>query len=180
MQSVSEKKVKPGMSPARRWSGLYTVGLMLLLLVFFADHQWTHTGFFTSRFGYAEMVALYFPIVVSMLAPIVRTIQGRNETARKLDIISDVCLALGSLWLRITFPFDFAHLASVFPTSIQFAFGWVNNTIGQIILVLQVIIGVLSALSGLVSYARERGDLNSPSNTTSGEAILPGKSDNKY
>jgi uncharacterized integral membrane protein len=156
MLPAEEKKMVKAMSPARRWSGLYTLGLLILLLLFFAYHQAKQTGFFTSQFGPAERVALYLPIVISTLAPIVRMVQGRNEAARLVDAVSDVCLGLGSLWLRITFPFNFAHFADLFPTSIQFAFTWLNDSVGRIILLLQIIIGFLSALSSIVSYIRER------------------------
>ncbi len=156
MQPAEENKVEQPMSPARRWSGLYTVGLMILLLVFFVYHQMKQTGFFTSNFGLPEMAALYLPIGISMAAPLVRAIQGRNETALLVDAVSDVCLAIGSLWLWISFPFDFAHLADVFPDGLQFAFAWLNNGIGRIILLLQVIIGAISAVSSSVSYKRAR------------------------
>jgi hypothetical protein len=168
MQPSSRKGNENRMSPARRWSGLYTVGLMLLLLVFFVYHQWTRSGFFTSSFGYAEMVALYFPILFSMLAPIVRAIQGRDEIARQVDVVSDICLVLGSLWLLIRFPFDFAHLADVLPSAIQFALAWLNDSIGRIILILQIIIAFISALSGIVTNLRERSRSASSTNTLSG------------
>ncbi len=156
MASADGKNTHKTMTPARRWSGLYTVGLMILLLVFFVYHQTKQTGFFTSNFGLPEMVALYLPIGISMAAPLVRAIQGRNETALLVDAVSDVCLAIGSLWLWISFPFDFAHLADVFPAGLQFAFAWLNNGIGRIILLLQVIIGAISALSSIVNYVRAR------------------------
>jgi hypothetical protein len=125
MRETEKNSVNQGMSPVRRWSGLYTVGLMLLLLVFFAYHQWKRSGFFTPAFGPAEMMALYLPIV-------------------------------GSLWLLISFPFDFAHLADVLPLAIQFALAWFTNNIGRIVLLLQIIIGFISALSSAVSYFRDR------------------------
>jgi hypothetical protein len=156
MRETKKNSVNHGMSPVRRWSGLYTVGLMLLLLVFFAYHQWKRSGFFTPAFGPAEMMALYLPIVVSLIAPILRTVQGRNDSARLVEVISDVCLAVGSLWLLISFPFDFAHLADVLPLAIQFALAWFTNNIGRIVLLLQIIIGFISALSSAVSYFRDR------------------------
>ncbi len=145
-------KNEGGLSPLRRWSGLYTVGLMILLLLFFAIHQRRDTGFFTSQFGTAEMVALYLPILVSMAAPILRAILGRAEPARLVEAISDVCIALGSLWLRYTFPFNFAHIADIFPPTIHFAFTWINDNIGRLILLLQIIIGFISALATFGGY----------------------------
>ncbi len=156
MQPTDITKSEKAMSPARRWSGVYTLVLLILLFIFFALHQKRQTGFFTSKFGPAEMVALYLPILVAMIAPIVRMVQGRNRTALLVDTISDVCLAVGSLWLRHTFPFDFTHLAGVFPAGFPFAIAWLNDGIGRIILLLQIIIGFISALTSIVTYIRER------------------------
>ena len=156
MQPEDSTKSEKAMSPARRWSGIYTLVLLILLLIFFALHQKSQTGFFTSSFGPAEMVALYLPILIAMIAPVVRMVQGRNRMALLVDTISDVCLAVGSLWLRLTFPFNFTHLAGVFPVGFQFAFAWLNDGIGRIILLLQIIIGFISALTSIVTYIRER------------------------
>jgi len=157
MQPSEEKKVEKVMTPARRWSGMYTVILMTLLLIFFAIHQQKQTGFFTHAFQTPEMVALYLPILVSMAAPILRVIQGRYDPARLVEGFSDLSLAIGSLWLLSSFPFNFAHLADVFPVSMHFAFAWLNNNVGRFILLLQIVIGFISALANIVSYLRDQG-----------------------
>ena len=136
----------------QRWLGLVTHVLMLLLLAFFAYHQWKITGFFTSKFGWTEMLALYLPILMSLVAPVQRLVQGRRNPARPTEAISDLSLAAGSLWLRVIFPFDFTHLADPVPPTMRFAFGWINNDIGKWILVLQVVIGLLSCATTLASY----------------------------
>lgn len=144
------------MSSARRLGGLYTIGLMVLLLLFFAIHQRQNTGFFTDKFGIPEMVALYLPILTSMAAPLLRLIQGRNDPARLAELVSDLCVAVGSLWLWETFPFNFARIGNVFPATIHFVFTWLNDNIGRIILLLQIIIGFISALATAGSYLTER------------------------
>ena len=136
----------------QRWLGLFTDGLMLLLLAFFAYHQWKSTGFFTSKFGWTEMFALYVPILMSLAAPVQRFVQGKRNPARPIEAVSDLSLAIGSLWLRVIYPFDFTHLADPFPHSMRFAFGWINNDVGKWILVLQVVIGFLSCATTLASY----------------------------
>ena len=136
----------------QRWLGLIPDVLMLLLLVFFAYHQWKITGFFTSKFGLTEMFALYVPILMSLVAPFQRLVQGRRNPARPFEALSDLFLAVGSLWLRIIFPFDFFHLADPFPPTMRFAFGWITNDVGKWILVLQVVIGFLSCATTLASY----------------------------
>jgi hypothetical protein len=163
MQPVEEKKDEVVMTPARRWVGLYTVGLMLLLLAFFVYHLWKGTGFFTDKFGPMEMIALYAPIVISMAAPIQRAIQGRNNPARPIEAASDLSLAIGSLWLWNHFPFNFAHLADPFPSVMRFAFAWITNDIGRWILLIQVIIGFISAISTIMTYLSvRRNKLDAP------------------
>ena len=156
MRLIESKPDGNLLNAARRWSGLYTIGLIILLLVFFGFHQWKRTGFFTDRFGPIEMAALYLPIVISLVAPLLRTIQGKNDPARLLEAVSDISLAVGSIWLWIAFPFDFTHFADVFPPSIHPAFSWINDRVGRIILLLQVALGLISVLATTVSYLRER------------------------
>lgn len=144
------------MTPARRWGGLYTVVLMLLLLVFFAYHQWKQTAFFTDKFGIMEMVALYLPILISLAPPIQRAIQGQVNPSRPVEASANLLLALGSLWLRYVFPFNFSHIADIFPERMHFAFAWLTNDVGKIILILQVVVGFILAFSFTASYLAER------------------------
>jgi hypothetical protein len=140
----------------QRWAGLYTVILMVLLLVFFFYHQWVRSAFFTNKFGWAEMIALYAPIIISLAPPLQRLIQGKRNAARPLEAITDLSLALGSLWLWNHYPFDFAHLGDIFPPVMRFAFAWITNNVGRFILLLQIVLGFMSGITTLVTYARER------------------------
>ncbi len=153
MQPITQaKKELEILSPTQRWAGMYTVVLMLLLLAFFGYHQWKNTGFFTDKFGWVEMLALYAPILISLAPPIQRLIQGKRNAARPLEAATDLSLAIGSLWLRVVFPFNFAHLADPFPPAMRFAFAWITNDVGRWILVLQVVIGFLSSATTLATY----------------------------
>lgn len=156
MRAPTEKINQSSMTPAQRWAGLYTVGLMLLLLIFFAYHQWANTGFFTAKFGWIEMLALYGPIVISLAPPLQRAVQGQRNPARPLEAASDLLLAVGSIWLRNTFPFNFAHLADPFPAAMRFAFAWLTNDVGRFILLLQILIGFISATATIASYISVR------------------------
>jgi hypothetical protein len=157
MQSPpQEKKELDNLSPAQRLAGLYTDILMLLLLAFFAYHQGKNTGFFTDKFGWAKMLALYAPILISLGPPIQRLIQGQRNPARPLEAATDLSLAIGSLWLWTHFPFNFTHLADPFPAAMHFAFAWITNNIGRLILLLQVIIGLISSVSTMGSYLAVR------------------------
>ncbi len=156
MSSPTIKYEKENLTLPQRWAGLYTTILMLLLLVFFGYHQWAKTGFFTERFNRVEMLALYGPIVISLFPPIQRLIQGRRNPARPLEAITDLSLAVGSLWLRRIFPFSFAHLVDPFPPAMRFAFAWLTDDAGRFILLLQIIIGFISAFATMASYFSAR------------------------
>jgi hypothetical protein len=161
MKAEENPKNKPSMTTAQRWAGLYVVILMLLLLAFFLYHQFTQTGFFTDKFKWQEMIALYAPIIIAMAPPIQRAIQGKRNAARPLEAATDFSLALGSLWLWNHFPFDFAHLGDVLPATMGHAFDWINNNVGRFILLLQIVTGSISGLGMLVSYFRERKKVSS-------------------
>ena len=158
-ETMSDRNI---VTPARRLSSIFSVGLTVLLLIFFGIHQKDNTGFFTNRFGTAEMVALYLPILISMGAPLMRILMGSLDPARLVEAFSDVCLGVGSIWLRHTFPFDFSHIAVVFPPNIQVGFGWLNDNVGRIILVVQIIIAFISAFATVGSYLTERGIITLP------------------
>lgn len=140
------------LAPSQRWGGLATVAAMLVLLGFFALHQSANTGFFNNRFGTVEMLALYGPILIALAAPIVRAISGRQNPARPFEVAMNISLAIGSLWLAIVFPFNFAHLTDVLPNAIQFIFAWITNDIGRVVLILQVIIGAIIAPMTMIKY----------------------------
>ena len=141
---------------SQRWAGLATVVAMLGLLGFFLLHQSTNTGFFTPRFGSFEMLALYLPILVSFAAPIVRAIGGRQNPARPFQAAMSSTLALGSLWLVIIFPFNFARLADVLPSALQFVISWINDDMGRFILILQVLLGIIAAPLTIRKFFSER------------------------
>lgn len=162
MQKPAQPEIDPEMlTPAQRRAGLYSVFLLIVLLGFFLYLQLSDSGFFTEAFKWPEMLALYVPILLSMAAPIERFIVGRRDSGILLEAIADYALGIGSLILWIVFPFDFSHLAEALPANMQFLLGWINNTIGKIILLLQVVIGLLSGVAKTRDYVRMRRSVRS-------------------
>jgi hypothetical protein len=139
--------------PQRVAEPVFSVITVTLLCGFFAAHQLTNTGFFTAQFGPADMLCVYGPILLTFAAPFMRALTGRRNPGRPLEAVANVCAALAALWLLHMFPFDFTRFADVFPAQLQFLFAWVSDGIGKIALVLQVVIGALSALAVMVSFA---------------------------
>lgn len=152
MRTTEEQTEKEILSTWQRWAELLTIPAMLLIFSFFAYHQGAKTGFFTSKFEGLEIVCLYGPMLLSLAAPIIRAVSGRRNPARPLEAATNMFLAIGSLWLLQVFPFNFSHLADALPASLQFVLAWVTNEIGGFVLLLQVVVGALSAVLILGQY----------------------------
>jgi hypothetical protein len=152
MNTQTQKASNEVLSVSQRWLEASFDVPMLLLFGFFAYHQVTQTGFFTAQFGPVEMICLYGPILISLVAPVVRALTGRRNPARPFDVATYLSLALGSLWLLIVFPFDFSHLADVLPGAIRFVIAWISNDVGRIIMALQVFLGPVSSAMTIWRY----------------------------
>jgi hypothetical protein len=157
MNTVAQKANKEILTTTQRWLEFAVVTVMLLLLGFLLYHQSANTGFFTAKFGTLEMVCLYAPILLSVTAPVVRAFTGHRNPARPYEAATSLVLALGSLWLLIVFPFNFSHLADTLPSGIRFLLAWFPDDLGKVLLLLQAILGPLSAaLTGWRYFAANR------------------------
>lgn len=156
MQTNAPQSDRETLTPAGRWGELAIIGAMLGLLGYLAVHQWARTGFFTAAFGPREMLALYGPILISFAAPIVRAVTGQRNPGRPFEALTNLCLALGSLWLLIVFPFDYSHLADPLPGALRFVLAWITNGVGRAFMILQVILCPISALAALWRYVSVR------------------------
>src|SRR5215471_388754 len=113
MKTVVKPTEKEILTIPQRWGEGVTIVVMLLLLSFFAYHQAANTGFFTAKFGVIEMFFLYGPILLSLVAPGSRALNGHRNPARPLEAATNMFLAIAALWLLTVFPFNYAHLADV-------------------------------------------------------------------
>jgi hypothetical protein len=146
---------KDTLSMAQRWLELSFVAALGLLFGFFVRHQAANTGFFTEKFGIVEMVCLYTPIILAAAAPLIRAFTGHRNPARPFEAASSLFTALTAVWFLLVFPFNFAHFGDVLPTSVRFILTWINDDIGKIPLILQVILGPISAIVTVWQYIRE-------------------------
>ena len=156
MKAFVERTDEQALTAAQRWAGLIIVVAMLLLFCFFAYHELANTGLFTAAFGPLEMFCLYGPILLALVAPIARALNGRQNPARPFEAATNMFMAIGALWLVIVFPFDFSHLADVLPGAIRFVLSWITNDIGRVLLLLQVVVGPISALTTTLKYLSVR------------------------
>lgn len=152
MNTIGQKTDKDLLTLPQRWAELCTVLVMLLLMGFFVYHQVAQTGFFTASFGAWEMVCLYGPLLCSCVAPTVRAVAGQRSPARPFEAATNLFLAISASWLLMVFPFNFAHLADALPGALHFVLAWVNNDLGRIVLILQIIVCPIVALVTLWIY----------------------------
>lgn len=146
MRTREEYSKKDILTPGQRLGEGFSIVIMCCVIGFFVYHQVAQTGFFTAAFGSVGIVCFYGPMLLSLAAPMARAVIGRRNPARLLEVVTNVSMALGAYWLLQAFPFDFTHLADALPEGIRFAFAWINNDLGRIPFLLQVIVCPLAAL----------------------------------
>jgi hypothetical protein len=73
-------------APQRVAEPIFSLIGVMVLCSFFAYHQLMQTGFFTARFGPLEMLCIYVPIVLSLLAPFARAMSGYRTPSRPLSM----------------------------------------------------------------------------------------------
>jgi uncharacterized membrane protein YhdT len=156
MSAVVQKRNREVLTLGQQVGELMSIPVLLLLYAFFAYHQVANTGFFTSRFGPFEMACFYGPLLLSVAAPLARAFIARRNPARPFEIATNLFLVLASLWLLQVFPFDITHFADALPAALRFLFTWMNNDIGRLILMLQILVGSLAALFTAGKYLAVR------------------------
>lgn len=152
MNSVTSRHDDEFLSIAQRCAELLTVIPMVLVFLFFALHQVLNTGFFTSSFGKSEMVCLYGPMLFTLTVPLVKATIGRRNPARPFEVVSNLFMAAGSLWLIAVFPFDFSHFGDFLPEVFHFPLSFITNGIGMIILALQVVGATIAAIVAAIKF----------------------------
>ena len=144
------------LTPLQR-GGEALIALALLLLTgFFVVHQSTNTGFFTARFGTLEALLLYVPLLLAIIDSLLQAFTGHRNLARPFEAASSLLLGLAALWFLVVFPFDFTHLADALPEGLRFILAWVTDDIGRIPLIIQAIIGPITAFQVMRRYLAAR------------------------
>ena len=156
METTSKRSQREILSPSQRFGELVSIFVMFLFMGFFVSHLVANTGFFTAAFGPWEMFFFFGPMLLALTPPLIRAMTGARQTARPMESLSNAFAAVGALWLLMVFPFEFAHLADVLPAGLRFTLAWVNNDIGRIPLILQVIVCPVMALVVIWQYVAHR------------------------
>ena len=141
-KEVARDKLRTG----ERFGEAIGIVLSFLVLLFFIENQVQDTGFFTSAFGTTEMVLFYGCLVLGMFAPLLRLFLGRRNQVRPADIFAGAFFVVATSYLLWVFPFDFSHLADLFPESMQFLLDWISNDVAVILFSLAIVVSLIVAI----------------------------------
>jgi len=161
MQTESEAKYasrKDYLTLPQRFGELTSVIFILLLLAFYAYNQIENTGFFTSKFGGWEMLALYGSISLSLLPPLMRAKIARRNSVRPLEAFCNLFFAFSILYLLLVFPFNFAHFPDALPAFVRFMFWWLTNDVARILIFLGFLGALASFITNIVKYGNFKLD----------------------
>ena len=151
-----DRASRDSLKPSERVGEFVGAAISVLVLYYFYESQVTATGLFTAAFGPTEQLAFYGPFVFGLLINLIRGTYGRKHAVRPLQSLQGAALAIGSMWLLYIFPFDFTHLTALLPHVLQVPFWWISNPVGQLLLVLGIIGGLVSMVAHAVMYATSR------------------------
>ncbi|HUV60752.1 MAG TPA: hypothetical protein VMW71_01105 [Thermoplasmata archaeon] len=142
------------------------------LLWFFVAHKLEDTGFYTDEFGTLEMTMLFSAGGFAVLLAALRIMIRRRNLLRPLDVASFLLFAIAHAVLLARFPFDFEYVADALPSFLQWTVGWMNDTVGAIILALGIVGGIVGAIVTLLTYLGVREELRSSAEQQSQPPIV--------
>ena len=116
-----KKEVEKDVMPfSERVGNAVAIVAIILATLYFVAHQAWSTGFFTSRFGFAEALLLYSSLLYGLIPTSVKGLVGRRNLARIFEVFGSILTTIVLVWLYVVFPFDFSHFADVLPTFARF------------------------------------------------------------
>lgn len=147
----SEAK-KDVMKLSERAGELIGISCILVLLVFFINHQTSSTGFFTSEFGRLEQFLFYGSLSFGIITGIGKIIVGRKNAIRPLEAFGALFSFIALLWLLDVFPFDFTHLTDILPEFLRLITIWISNDITKIFMIIGIIGSFVTAIYIIALY----------------------------
>ena len=150
------------MSYSERVGNVVAVAVIILVTLYFVAHQMGSTGFFTSKFGSAEMFLFYAALLYGLVPTGVRGLVGRKNLARLFDVFGSVLATITLVWLYVIFPFDFAYFADVLPSFLRFLLQWISNDIARVLMVIGIIVAPIMAVYTAVFYVFVHKELAKP------------------
>ena len=123
-----------------------------LIVLYFVAHQTWSTGFFTTTFGTLEMIMLYGSLIVWIVTAALEGV-GQRFLSRLFDTFGGLIFAaVGTAWLFVVFPFEFAYFADVLPDFLRFLVQWISNDIARVLMVLGIILTLVFQVTAPITY----------------------------
>jgi hypothetical protein len=154
VQESQRHTEKEYLTPAQRFGEVISLIISALIIGYFLRLWTIGAGFFTSAFGPPEQFWFFAPMLLGLAAPTVRLLVGRRNPARPFEIVTDVFMVIGAIWLLRVFPFDFSHLGDALPGNLPALLNWVPNWLGKVGLALQLVGGVIALIVTTVQFLR--------------------------
>jgi len=159
---VEAEAKKDTLPYSERVGNIVAVVVIILVVLYFAAHQMWSTGFFTSKFGSAEMFLFYASLLYGLVPTSIRGLVGRKNLARLFDVFGSVLFTITLVWLYVIFPFDFAYFADVLPSFLRFLLQWISNDIARVLMMLGIIVAPVMAVYTVILYVFVRKELLKP------------------
>jgi len=156
-----KKEVEKDVMPfSERVGNAVAIVAIILATLYFVAHQTWSTGFFTSRFGFAEALLLYSSLLYGLIPTSVKGLVGRRNLARIFEVFGSILTTIALVWLYVVFPFDFSHFADVLPTFARFLLQWLSNDIARLLMIMGIIMMPISAAYNMVLYIFVRKEIS--------------------
>lgn len=156
---AGRRATKDRLRISERTGELFGAVITVIVFLFLYGNQLRGAAFFTSSFGGPAQLFFYGPLLAGVILSFARAVYGRRNAIRPFDCLNMLFLAVAAFWLLSAFPFDFAHFGGMFPSQIQFMFGWLNNDIGRVLFVLAGVVSLINVVYTAALYSAVRGQL---------------------
>jgi hypothetical protein len=154
------------MTFSERIGNLVGIAAIVVAILFFVAHQTGSTGFFTSKFGIAEIFLFYATLLYGLVENIARFFIRSKNTGRLFDVFGSVVITIALAWFFVVFPFNFAYVADVLPDFLRFLLQWISNDVARALMILGLIVAPVSAVYQALLYLFVRRELSQPTSGT--------------
>ncbi|MDG7007736.1 MAG: hypothetical protein JRN06_05790 [Nitrososphaerota archaeon] len=156
---AGRRAMKDRLRVSERTGELFGVVIAVIVFLFIYENQLRGAAFFAPSFGSLAQFFFYAPLFTGMILSFGRAVYGRRNAIRPFDSLNMLFLAVSAFWLLSVFPFDFSRFGEMFPSAIQFVFGWLNNAIGRVLFALAGVASLVNMVYTAVLYSAVRGQL---------------------
>jgi hypothetical protein len=130
-----------------------TTFFTVLVFGFYMAHYVLSTGFFTGAFTPLLATIFYGSVLWAIVNVSFKAATARKDILALVEFIGAVLFAVTAAWFFVAFPLNFAHVADVFPGSLQFLFTWLTNDIGRILVALVFVASIIALAVNAVKLA---------------------------